>query len=503
MYSWIEQHILTAVIFSPLLGAAITILLPRKATRAIRLVALVSTMVTFVLSLHLVFYFKGEAGFQFIEMAPWIPTLGMSYHLGIDGFSLWLVLLTTFLMPITVLFSSGSIQEKQKGYYVFLLILHSGMLGALCALDLFLFYIFWEAMLVPMYFLIGIYGGKRRIYAAIKFFIFTLIGSVLMLLAMVYLYYQAGETFALDRWMEMALSPNVQLVLFSAFALSFAIKVPIFPLHTWLPDAHVEAPTAGSVILAGVLLKMGTYGFVRFAMPLFPDALMLARPVLLVLAVIGILYGALVAMVQQDIKKLVAYSSVSHLGFVMLGLMALTPQAVTGAVYQMLNHGISTGGLFLLVGMIYDRTHTRSISDYGGLAKRMPLYATVFLIVTLSSIGLPGTNGFVGEFLILSGSFAAFPKYGFLATLGVVLGAVYMLWMVERVFFGAEKGVVKDSLTDLKWREAFCLVPLLVLIVWMGVKPNFFLSKIDLATMPLLSRIESSQKIEVGGEVLR
>jgi NADH-quinone oxidoreductase subunit M len=320
-----------------------------------------------------------------------------------------------------------------------------------------------------------------------------------MLLGMIYLYFQAGQTFLLESWLQLSLDPGVQLILFAAFALSFAIKVPMFPVHTWLPDAHTEAPTAGSVILAGVLLKMGTYGFVRFAMPLFPEALHAARPFLTVLAVVGIVYGALVAMVQKDMKRLVAYSSVSHLGFVMLGLMALTPQAVTGAVYQMLNHGISTGGLFLLVGMIYDRTHSRRIADYGGLAKVAPAFSFCFLVVALSSIALPGTNGFVGEFLILSGSFRVLPNATFFAATGIIFGAVYLLWLIERVFFGPTKSSL-NGISDLKVREWLCLAPLLVLIVWMGVKPNFFLSKIELATAPLLNRLQSSRVTQQGVE---
>jgi len=502
MIAWIGSHILTLLIAVPLLGAAGVLLFPKEQTAAIRTWALLTSVATFVLSLHLIYHWATVDGYQFAEYHAWLPELGIAYHVGVDGFSLWLIVLTTLLMPLTVLFSMGSITERQKTYYFFLLSLEAGMLGAFCALDVFLFYLFWEGMLIPMYFLIGIYGGQRRIYAALKFFLFTMVGSVLMLLAMIYLYYQAGGSFALDKWLALSLDPKTQLILFAAFALSFAIKVPMFPLHTWLPDAHVEAPTAGSVILAGVLLKMGTYGFVRFAMPLFPQGLEAARPLLVMLAVLGILYGALVAMVQKDVKKLVAYSSVSHLGFVMLGLMALTPQAVTGAVYQMLNHGISTGALFLLVGMIYDRTHTRKISDYGGIAKLVPVFTVVFLIVTFSSIALPGTNGFVGEFLILSGSFSALPRAAVLSTLSVIFAAVYMLWMVERVFFGPVKNHHLEGVKDLGKRELLCLVPLLILIVWMGVKPNFFLDKIEPATQALLQRVESGgAKVQVGGDL--
>lgn len=500
---WVNQNILSLVVFAPLLGAIILLLIPQDKDRWIQAVAVLGTLITFVISLHLVYHFQDQAGFQFLISKEWIPALGIRYEMGIDGFSLWLILLTTLLMPLAVLFSTGSIKEKQKKYYLYLLLLETGMLGAFMALDVFLFYIFWEAMLIPMYFLIGIYGHGRKVYAALKFFLFTMVGSVLMLLGIIFLYYQAGQSFLLGDWMELALSFKAQLILFSAFALSFAIKVPLVPVHTWLPDAHTEAPTAGSVILAGVLLKMGTYGFVRFAMPLFPQGLMAARPYLITLAVVGILYGALVAMVQKDMKRLIAYSSIAHLGFVMLGLMALTTQAVTGSVYQMLNHGISSGALFFLAGMLYDRTHTRLIADYGGIAKTVPLLTVVFMVVTFSSIALPGTNGFVGEFLILSGSFAPLPGATGLATLGVILSAVYMLWMVERVFFGKKTGDAPSGLVDLKWREWVTMIPLLVLIFWMGIKPNFFLEKIDLATAPLIERIqEAGSKITItqGGD---
>jgi NADH-quinone oxidoreductase subunit M len=487
--NWIVQHILSLVIFSPLLGAVVLVAVPKGKVILHKILALLVTLTTFVLSLCLVLHFKDQAGYQFTEQFHWIPALGIQYHLGVDGFSLWLVVLTTFLMPLAVLFSTTSITEKQKSYYLYLLVLETGMLGAFLALDVFLFYLFWEGMLIPMYFLIGIYGAGRKVYAALKFFLFTLVGSVLMLMGILYLYYQSGQSFSLNTWLDLDLPVRIQLILFTAFSLSFAIKVPIVPLHTWLPDAHTEAPTAGSVILAGVLLKMGTYGFVRFAMPLFPEGLILARPYIVVLAVIGILYGALVAMVQKDMKRLVAYSSVAHLGFVMLGLMALNAQAITGAVYQMLNHGISSGGLFFLVGMVYDRTHTRLIADYGGIGKLMPLYATIFLVVALSSIALPGTNGFVGEFLILSGSFRTLPWPTALATLGVIFSAVYMLWLVERIFFGPVTKPGLKNLTDMNLREALVMIPLVVMIFWMGLKPNFFLQKIDLATTTLMERM--------------
>ncbi len=496
---WIVTHILTCMILLPLLGAGFLLCMPSKKIVAVKTIALVTTVLTFVLSLHLVWHFQNVADFQFTVSSPWIPALGIQYALGVDGFSLWLVILTTFLMVVATLFSWGSIEEKEKSYYFFLLILETGMLGSLMALDAFLFYIFWEAMLIPMYFLIGIFGHGRRIYAALKFFIFTMVGSLLMLLAMIYLYFQADQSFLLSDWLQLDLPLAVQIVLFAAFTLSFAIKVPIVPVHTWLPDAHTDAPTAGSVLLAGVLLKMGTYGLVRFAMPLFPDALEIARPWLMALAVVGILYGALVAMVQKDMKRLVAYSSVAHLGFVVLGLMALSPQAVSGAVYQMLNHGISSGGLFLMVGMLYDRAHTQQIAAYGGLAKQMPAYTLIFLIMAFSSIALPSTNGFVGEFLILSGSFAGFPVATALATVGVILSAVYMLWMVERVFFGPARFPEGHGVREIGLREVTCMVPLVILVFWMGMAPDFFLKKIEPSTLSLLQRLETRRvQAEVG-----
>ncbi len=474
-----NQHLLSIVIFLPLAAALLLVVLPSSARRLLQGVSLLASLATFFISLKLYCQFSPGQGFSFQEVIPWIQSWNVYYRIGIDGVSLLLILLTTFTMPLVVLFSTSSIQKREKEYYIFLLLLETAMLGTFAALDLFLFYVFWEAMLIPMYFLIGVWGGERRIYAALKFFIYTMVGSVLMLAAIIYLYFQAGKSFDYTQWLQLSLPSSVQLLLFAAFALSFAIKVPMFPLHTWLPDAHVEAPTAGSVILAGILLKMGTYGFMRFAMPIFPAAVLEAAPFIALFAVIGIVYGALVSMVQPDIKKLIAYSSVSHLGFVMLGLMALTPQSVEGAVYQMLNHGISTGALFLLVGMIYDRRHTRLISEYGGIAKVMPVYTTLFLIVTFSSIALPGTNGFIGEFLILLGSFQTYPVLTVIGASAVILGAVYMLWMVQRVFFGALKNPKNENLKDLNLRELLVLLPLIVLIFWMGIFPKPFLNKME------------------------
>jgi NADH-quinone oxidoreductase subunit M len=452
----------------------------------VRRAALVFALVPLLASLAMLARFQpGVAEFQLVERATWIPQWGIGYRLGVDGVSLFLVLLTTILTPIVVLASWGDIQRHVKEFFVFLLVLETGMLGALVALDLFLFYVFWEVMLVPMYFLIGVWGGPRRIYAAIKFVLFTMVGSLLMLVAILYCAWRMRDaggvmTFGYEDWLtRLHLPPREQLWLFAAFALAFAIKVPIFPLHTWLPDAHVEAPTGGSVILAGVLLKMGTYGFLRFALPLFPAAVESAGPVILTLAVVGIVYGALVATVQPDLKKLVAYSSVSHLGFVMLGLFALTPTAVAGSVYQMLNHGLSTGGLFLLVGMIYERRHTRRIVDFGGLWTAMPVYAALFLVVMLASLGLPGLNGFVGEFLILLGAFRDWPWATAVATSGVILAALYLLWMYERVMLGPLVHEENKRLSDLSRRELAVLVPIIALCFLMGVYPKPFFERMQ------------------------
>ena len=409
--------------------------------------------------------------------------------------SLFLVLLTTFLTPLVILYGWGDIEHRVKPYMICLLLLETGVIGAFLALDLFLFYLFWEVMLVPMYFIIGVWGGPRRIYAAIKFVLFTMSGSLLMLVAILFLawQYQAlnGQlSFDLRQLYDLTLPIATQRWLFAAFALAFAIKVPMFPLHTWLPDAHVEAPTGGSVILAGVLLKLGTYGFLRYAVGLFPAVAAEAFPYIVGAAVIGIVYGALVAMVQPDLKKLVAYSSVSHLGFVMLGLFALNPEGVSGSIYQMLSHGLSTGALFLIVGVIYHRRHTRLISEFGGLWKQLPIYSVVFLIVMLSSIGLPGLNGFVGEFLILLGAFKASVPAAAVAVLGIILGAVYMLWMFQRVMFGPLDNPENQKLTDLSAREIVVLVPLLVMIVVMGVYPQPFLSRMQPSVDAFVSRVQ-------------
>ncbi|UCE87001.1 MAG: NADH-quinone oxidoreductase subunit M, partial [Deltaproteobacteria bacterium] len=452
-----------------------------------------------------------KTGYQFVEHAPWIAEYGIHYHVGIDGISLVLVMLTTFLMPVVLAASWTDITRSIKSYFFFMLFLETGMLGAFVSLNMFLFYIFWEVMLIPMYFIIGIWGGPRRIYAAIKFFLFTMFGSLLMLVAMLVLYYLYFDQFGalnfdlvdvtgtgvalLDT--EIALAGEdvwwkTQHWLFAAFALAFAIKVPMVPFHTWLPDAHVEAPTAGSVVLAGVLLKMGTYGFLRFAVPLFPDAAVAAVPVIITLSLIGIIYGSLVAMVQSDVKKLVAYSSVAHLGFVMLGMFAFNREGLEGSVLQMVNHGLSTGALFLLVGMIYERRHTREIGEFGGIAKPMPVFAALFGIVTMSSIGLPMLNGFVGEFLILLGAFARSAVAGVLATSGVVLAAAYMLWMYRRVFFGAVENPENRGLIDLDLREKAVMLAMVIPIFWIGVYPNPLLRRLDGAVSEVMRQLPAS-----------
>ncbi len=478
--------ILSLLIFFPILGAIVLLFINKENGRALRWVTLIFSLVEFLFSLPLFFEFNSKTGaMQFVEDWWWIQSYGISYKLGIDGISLLLVLLTTFLTILCILCSWTAITFRVKEFMISFLFLETGMIGALVALDLVLFYVFWEVMLIPMYLLIGVWGDpKRRIYAAIKFFLFTMAGSVLMLVAILILYFlnqktTGVSTFDVLELYKLGLPVGAQYWLFGAFALAFAIKVPMFPFHTWLPDAHTEAPTAGSVILAGVLLKMGTYGFIRFAIPLFPNAAFDLLPLVSVLAIIGIIYGALVSMMQPDLKRLVAFSSVSHLGYVMLGMFSFNMQGIEGSIYQMLNHGISTGSLFLIVGMIYERRHTRLIADFGGLSKVMPIYAVFFMIVTLSSIGLPGTNGFVGEFLILLGAFQSNVVYGVLAATGVILGAAYMLWMFQRVMFGKITRPENEKLKDLNAREITILVPMVIVIFLMGIYPKLFFSKMD------------------------
>ncbi|MCB9638972.1 MAG: NADH-quinone oxidoreductase subunit M [Myxococcales bacterium] len=496
--------LLTTITFLPLIGAMLLLFFREENKQQIRILTLFILGVDFVLSLLLWFGYVPPAklhsirgGMLYLVQMDWIKTLGVHYYMGVDGLSLLLVMLTTFLGPLVVLAAWDSVQERVKGFCFALLVLQTGMLGAFMALDLFLFYIFWEVMLIPMYFLIGIWGGKRRIYAAVKLLLYTMFGSLLMLVAILYIGIQ-HETFDLLKLYEtVTFTQKEQFWLFLCFGLAFMIKVPLFPFHTWLPDAHVEAPTTGSVILAGVLLKMGTYGLVRFAMPLFPQALMQFTQPLMVLAVIGILYGALVAMVQPDIKKLVAYSSVSHLGFVVLGLLALNTPGLQGGILQMVNHGLSTGALFLLVGMLYDRRHTRLIEDYGGLAKVIPVFSIFFMIVTLSSIGLPGLNGFVGEFLILVGTFSVdkvYAKtYAIVAGSGIILSAVYMLWMFRRVMFGPVTRPENEQIKDLNRREIGILLAMMLFIVWIGVAPRTFLQKTDASVQAFLRHMQKVQ----------
>ena len=485
--------ILSLLCFLPLAGTfVIAVSCPKDAPERIKRTALGFSVATFIVSLILLAGFNTHsAEMQFVERADWISAIGVQYALGIDGISILLILLTTLLTVIAILSSFSAVTDRLKGYYGSLLLLETGMLGVFMALDVVLFYVFWEVMLVPMYFLIGIWGGPNRLYAAIKFFLYTLFGSVLMLLGILALYFLNADpaygngqhTFDLLTLLNIKLPFNIQFWIFLAFFIGFAIKVPVFPFHTWLPDAHVEAPTAGSVILAGVLLKMGTYGFVRFCLPMLPQASQYFAPFIAVLAIIGIVYGALVAMAQEDIKKLVAYSSVSHLGFVMLGIFALNQQGITGGMLQMINHGISTGALFLLVGMIYERRHTRKIQDFGGLAHVMPIFSVLFAITMFSSIGLPGLNGFVGEFLILMGAFQKQFWYAAISVSGVVLGAAYMLWLYQRVMFGTVTHSENKGLSDCSRREVLYMIPLVALMFWIGIypKPYFKLMESSIA----------------------
>ncbi len=481
--------LLSIITFLPLAGALVLLVLP--GARLQKWWALGVSLATFVISCLLFVWWKaGEAGMQFVEQLPWVPQFDIQYFLGVDGLSLFLVLLTTLITVLVLLFSWEGVEKNLKGYLALMLALEAGMVGVFVALDLVLFYIFWELTLIPMYFLIGGWGDPHgtytflgrvmawRVYAAVKFFLYTFVGSALMLVAILVLYAQGG-TFDVLKLQALNLAPNLQTWLFLAFALAFAIKVPIFPFHTWLPDAHVAAPTGGSVILAAVLLKMGTYGFVRFCLPLFPEATRTFVPWIAGLAIVGILYGALVALVQKDVKALVAYSSVAHLGFVMLGIMALNAQGIAGATLQMVNHGLSTGALFLMVGMLYNRRHTRQLSDFGGLWKQIPVYGFLFLIVALSSAGLPGLNGFVGEFNILLGAFQANRLFAVLGTLGVILAAWYLLWAIRQMLHGPLTRPENQQLRDLTVREVITLTPLIILFFVIGLFPNLFFDKIN------------------------
>jgi NADH-quinone oxidoreductase subunit M len=480
-------HLLSIVIFLPLLGVAVMAF--SKSDPGIKHIAFWTAALDFLLSLPLYWWFDpATSRMQFAETAQWITTPPIRYALGIDGISLWLVLLTTLLTPICIVASWTSIRSRVREFMMALLIMETMMLGVFCALDFVLFYVFWEMMLIPMYLIIGIWGGPNRIYAAIKFFLFTLAGSFLLLIAIIVLFVQGGHTFDILALSRVPYDTTLQAWLFWAFFAAFAVKIPMFPLHTWLPDAHVEAPTAGSVILAAVLLKMGAYGFLRFSLPMLPQASMRFMPVILALSVVAIIYGAYMALAQSDLKKLIAYSSVSHMGFVTLGIFVFNPQGVEGAILQMVNHGITTGGLFLCVGLIYERTHSRLIADNGGLAKPMPRYAACLVIFALSSLALPGTNSFVGEFLVLVGSFLLNKTVAAVATVGIILAAVYLLWMVQRVVFGSPTSKTA-TLSDLNWCEMATLVPLVVLIFLIGIFPKPFLTPMHSAVAHLFDQM--------------
>jgi NADH-quinone oxidoreductase subunit M len=491
--SFWNTWILTLVTFIPLAGAVLLLFFPRR-DRDIKWFSLLVSLITFALSLHLPTYFdRAKPGFQFETNIPWIPTPNIHYHLGVDGISMWLVVLTTFLTPLCVLISWKSVHERVKEFFILMLVLETALLGVFVALDLFLFYFFWEFTLIPMALIIGMYGHERRVYAAVKFFLYTKIASAFMLASIIWLYAKTGSfdyvtiQNAVRDGASFGIGGHALGWLFLGFFVAFAVKVPIFPLHTWLPDAHFEAPTAGSVMLAGVLLKMGTYGLLRFNLGLFPEQARQNQGWIMVLAIIGIIYGALVAMVQPNLKKLVAYSSVSHLGFVVLGIFSFTQLGVDGAVYQMLNHGVSTGALFMLTGIIYERRHTFDIDEFGGLATPMPIFAAFFLFITLSSVGLPLLNGFVGEFLVLSGAFQARMIYGILAASGVIWSACYLLWMYQRVFYGKVKHSVNQVLPDLSARERTALWPASIAALAMGVAPVLWLNVIDPAVRNVLT----------------
>lgn len=488
--------ILPLLTFLPLVGVLICLAIPREEMALHRGVGLGTSLLTFAASLLCLRDFDPATMNHVVKWA-WAPSFGIHFHLGVDGISIWLLLMTTFLMPVVLLSTLSAITDRVREFVITLLVLETGMIGAFLAIDLFVFYVFWEVMLIPMYILIGIWGGERRLYASIKFVIYTMVGSLLMLLAILYIYIQAhtatGEwSFAYETLRKLILTPREQLFCFAAFALAFCIKVPLFPLHTWLPDAHVEAPTAGSVLLASVLLKFGTYGLIRFAIPMFPHALADLGPYLQWLAVIGVVYGSLVAFAQPDVKKLIAYSSVAHMGFVVLGLLTLNPRGMNGAMYQMLAHGISTGGLFLCIGMIYERRHTRRLDEFGGIWKRMPVYGAILLIFTMASVGLPGLSGFVGEFLVILGTFSAskdavaipslfvYAKLlAGLCALGVVLGAVYMLWLFQRMMLGPLTNPANKQLSDITLREGLVLAPMVLMAFWLGMHPATFLKDID------------------------
>jgi len=487
----LSYPILSTVIFLPVLGALLILLNRRSWESLTRWLALGTSIATFFLSIPLFTMFdKSTHKMQFVEKFKWIPDWNIYYFLGVDGISVLFVLLSTLTAILCVLISWESIKTKTKEFYISILLTTSFMIGVFCSLDFFLFYIFWEAMLIPMFLIIGVWGGPNRVYAAIKFFLYTLVGSLLMLVGIIVLYLYGGKTFNILELMTKTYPYTMQVWLFWAFFSAFAVKVPMWPVHTWLPDAHTEAPTAGSVILAAVLIKMGAYGFLRFSLPLFPEASVAMTPIMLTLSVIAIIYGAVICLAQTDLKRLIAYSSVSHMGFVTLGIFALNTQGLEGGILQMLNHGIVTGALFLSVGIVYDRTHTRKIADYGGLATEMPIYASFFMVFTLASIGLPATNGFIGEFLILLGGFKANQWAGVLACTGIIIGAAYMLWLYQRIFF-MEVNPKLHGLVDMDVRETIILIPLIFLVFWIGVYPDSFLSFMHPSVQHLIERLNT------------
>jgi NADH-quinone oxidoreductase subunit M len=488
-----DGHILNTILYTPLVGAAILLLIPRQNAVVHRWLGNLFALLGLAVSLPLIWRFPiGSPGFHFVVDTNWIPSIGARYTLGIDGISFLMVMLTTVLGAVAILSSWTAIRKREKEFYILMLLLQTGMLGVFMSLDFVLFYVFWEVMLVPMYFLIGVWGSERRLYAAIKFFLYTLAGSVLMLLGIVAIYYNA-HTFDIRVLLaapHSLFAVNLQKWLFWAFFFAFAIKVPMFPFHTWLPDAHTEAPTAGSVILAGVLLKMGTYGFIRFSLPMFPDATLAFRHIMIALSLIGIIYGALVCMMQKDMKKLIAYSSVSHLAFCTLGIFALTPMGLSGSIIQQINHGISTGGLFLIVGVLYERRHTRQISEFGGISTPMPNFAALYMIVTLSSLGMPLLNGFIGEFTILRGTFEVNKAWAAWGVVGIVLGAAYLLWLYQRVMFGSVTNPANEHLPDLNGREYATLVPLMLLAFWIGLYPAPLFRVLDQPVQQLVERYD-------------
>ena len=487
--------LLSALIFFPIIGGFSLLIVKREDVQAIKIMALMISLLEFLLSIPLFFMFdKTTYHMQFTEHYSWIPAFNINYSLGIDGISVLFILLSTLVTILSILVSWESIKEKVVEFFISILVLEGLMIGVFCALDLFLFYIFWEAMLIPMFLIIGIWGGPKRIYATVKFFLYTLVGSLLMLIGIISLYMHGGHTFDILELAKQSYSMKFQLLLFWGFFAAFAVKVPMWPVHTWLPDAHTEAPAAGSVILAAILIKMGAYGFLRFSMPILPEATQAMMMPMIILSLIAIIYGAIICLAQSDLKRLIAYSSVSHMGFVTLGLYSLNTQSVEGGILQMINHGVVTGALFLSIGMVYERTHTRAIKDYGGLASTMPIFGSFFLLFTMAAIGLPATNGFIGEFLILLGSFIRSPWIAFFAATGLILGAWYMLWLYQRIFFNPINDKVV-GLPELNMREVLTLVPMVVLIFWIGLYPNAMLSFMHVSVAHLLEQVHGGAEV--------